>query len=60
MKLPLEPTDPTDFADPTDDTDLLELTEHAGDTSRERMFGRRPVLLLETEGETSLDLRSED
>lgn len=60
LKLPLEPTDPTDFAEPTDDTDLLELTEHAGETSRDLMFGLRPVLLLETAGETSLDLRSED
>ena len=62
LKLPLEPTDPTDFADPIDDTDLLELTEHAGETSRDLMFDRRPVavLLLETAGETSLDLRSED
>jgi len=31
-----------------------------GETSRDLMFGLRPVLLLETAGETSLDLRSED
>ena len=60
LKLPLEPTDPTDLAEPTDDTDLLELTEQAGETSRDLMFVRRPVLLLDTAGDTSLDLRNED
>ena len=63
LKLPLEPTDPTDFADPMDDTDLLELTEHAGDTSLDLKFDRLPVegtgpLLFETAGETSRDLEA--
>lgn len=62
LKLPREPTDPTDLAEPTDDTDLLELTEQAGETSRDLMFVRRPltVLLFDTAGDTSLDLRNED